>query len=77
MQPFIKHIFSQIFIFLKGSGISLEKVALGNKTKIFFWYIEFLVRSLQEMPKFVALCPIATFAILIQDWKQGQDKPLT
>ena len=36
MQPFIQHIFSQIFIFLKGSVISLEKVALGNKTNFFF-----------------------------------------
>ena len=34
MQPFIQHIFSQIFIFLKGSVISLEKIALEKKSKI-------------------------------------------
>jgi hypothetical protein len=40
MQPLIQHILSQIidsyFIFLKESVISIEKVVLGNKTKINF-----------------------------------------
>ena len=43
--------------------LSLEKVALGNKTKIVFLVNRVLVRSLQEMPKFVVLFPSATFAL--------------
>ena len=61
-----KH-FSQTIDFLEGSVISLEKNAFGNKTKIVFLFIiiDFLVRSLQEMQKFVVLFPCATFAIFI------------
>ena len=61
-----KH-FSQTIDFLEGSVISLEKNAFGNKTKIVFLFviIEFLVRSLQEMQKFVVLFPCATFATFI------------
>jgi hypothetical protein len=70
-----------VFIFLKGSVISLEKVALGKKTIITFLVNRVLVRSIQEMPKCVILFPSATFyhfypstfVAWIQGWKQGQD----
>jgi len=31
---------------------------------MFFWHIDFLVKSLQEIPKFVVLFPIATLQFL-------------
>ena len=57
MQTLIQHSITQlivlVFIFLKGSVISLPRIEIGNKTKsvMHLMQTEFLVRSFQEMPK--------------------------
>ena len=56
---------NHLFLSLFSSKVSFDKGALGNKTKIFYVQLEILVRSLQEMPKFVVLFPIANFAVLM------------
>ena len=73
-----------IFIFLKGSVISLVKVALGNKTKmgsiVNIVFGQKFTRNAKEFC-FVSNCSLcnfhhSTFVALIQNWKQGQDTPL-
>ena len=81
MQPLMQHIFKQIinFLFVYGSVISFQKLALGIKTIFFFVNLVFgqkFRRNAQNYLDmlFLIFCHFNTqpLWILIQGWKEGQ-----
>ena len=54
-----------IFIFLKGSVISLAKVGLGNKTKMFFLVNRVFGQEFTRNAPKIVLFPSAMFSIFM------------